>query len=247
MHFRITILAKCQLLYRDSIAATIRHVCNSLEEQGEPKSFGYQVISAFNEAYNNLVSHGGEGVAGKNVLVSIIVNDHQLVIDMEDDSGGFTPPPRTPITKDLRESGMGLSIMREFMDSVEYKKKIKNGTNTLRMVRNLTIENGVIILSLRGKLDALTAAKIKPVLDEILSNPGAEIVYDFDGLTLIDSSGIGVIVSTFKRSRADGGDTKIACIHDQPLEVFQVLNLHKYIEVFDAVETAAASFPKKRK
>jgi anti-sigma regulatory factor (Ser/Thr protein kinase) len=138
MYFRITVLTKCQLLYRDTVAATIRHVCNRLEAQGEPKAFGYQVISAFNEAFNNLVSHGGEGVDEKDVLVTVIVNERQLIIDMEDDSGGFTPPARTPSTHGLRESGMGLSIMREFMDSIDYKKKTKNGINTLRMVRNLT-------------------------------------------------------------------------------------------------------------
>jgi anti-sigma B factor antagonist len=110
-----------------------------------------------------------------------------------------------------------------------------------------TNEDGIIILSLRGQLDALTSGKFKPILDEVLSSPGTGIVYDFHELDLIDSSGIGVIVSTFKRSRADGGDTKIACIHDQPLEVFRVLNLHKYIEVFDSVEAAKESFPKKKK
>jgi anti-sigma regulatory factor (Ser/Thr protein kinase) len=138
MYFRISVLAKCQLLYRDTIAATIRHVCNRLEEQGEPKGFGYQVISAFNEAFNNLANHGGEGVHGKDVLISVIVNDHQLAIEMEDDAEGFTLPKQTPIGHGLRESGMGLSIMREFMDSIDYKKRTKNGINTLRMVRNLT-------------------------------------------------------------------------------------------------------------
>ena len=139
MYFRISVLAKCQLLYRDTIGAMIRHVCNRLEEQGEPETFGHQVISAFNEAFNNLAGHGGDNVEEKNVLVTIAVTDLQLIIEMEDDATGFHPPPPAPIpvNHDLRESGMGLMIIREFMDTMDYKKSTKNGVNSLRMVRNL--------------------------------------------------------------------------------------------------------------
>ena len=79
----------------------------------------------------------------------------------------------------------------------------------------------VVILALSGQLDALTAGKIKPLLDELLAQGDNRIVYDLKELTLIDSSGIGAIVSTFKRARADGGDMKLAGICLQPLEVFR--------------------------
>lgn len=138
MYFRISVLSKCQLLYRDTIAATIRHVCNKLEEQGEPETFGHQVISAFNEAFNNLANHGGPDIDEKEVLITLSVTDLQLIIEMDDDAQGFHPPPPEPTPKDPRESGMGLIIIREFMDSMEYKKRTKNGVNSLRMVRNLT-------------------------------------------------------------------------------------------------------------
>ena len=105
-------------------------------------------------------------------------------------------------------------------------------------------EGNVVILSLNGQLDALTAGKLKPFLDEMIEDENVCVVYDLQQLSLIDSSGVGVIVSTFKRTRAKGGDTRIACIMGQPKEVFQVLNLNKYIDICDTVENAVEMFPK---
>ncbi len=139
MFFRVTTLVKCELTYRDTIGSMIRHVCNRLESQGEDSSFGHQVISAFNEAFNNLVNHGGKQVSTREVLVTIAVTDLQLIIEMDDDADGFHPPTQLPKMNDLRESGMGLLIIRECMDKLDYKRQTKNGVNSLRMVRNLTI------------------------------------------------------------------------------------------------------------
>jgi anti-sigma regulatory factor (Ser/Thr protein kinase) len=139
MIFRVSLLVKCQMKYRDPVGELIRYVCNRLEEQGEPETFGHQVISAYNEAFNNLVRHGGKDVEQKEVLVSVSVTDSQLVIEMEDDADGFYPPKRVPKMNGVRESGMGLIIMQEFMDTINYRKRTKNGVNSMTMARNLSI------------------------------------------------------------------------------------------------------------
>ena len=139
MIYRVTVFVKCQLEYRDTIGTMIRHVCNSLEAQGEDSSFGHQVISAFNEAFNNLVSHGGAQVNERNVAVTITVQDNQLVIEMDDNAQGFHPPKHIPKIKNPRESGMGLLIIKEFMDFHDYKRIAERGVNSLKMVRNLSI------------------------------------------------------------------------------------------------------------
>ena len=139
MNFNITLFVRCQLTYRDTIGAMIRHICSRLEEQGESKNFGHQVISAFNEAFNNLARHGGGDVENQEVVINLAVTDEQLIIEMEDDAVSFHPPKEIPPIKNARESGMGLLIIKEFMDSHKYKRKSKNGVNSLIMVRNLSI------------------------------------------------------------------------------------------------------------
>ena len=100
----------------------------------------------------------------------------------------------------------------------------------------------VVVLSLKGQLDALTAGTMKPVMDELISSHSNRVVFNLDELTLIDSSGVGVIVSIFKRARALGGDTKIAHLSKQPREVFRLLRLDKALSIFDTVDEAVDAF-----
>ncbi len=102
-------------------------------------------------------------------------------------------------------------------------------------------QDDVVVLGLKGQLDALTAAELRPVLEDLLVTHVRGIVFDLGELELIDSSGIGAIVAAFKRTRANGGDTKIANLGKQPLEVFKILKLDKAIDVFDSLGAALGS------
>ncbi len=98
-----------------------------------------------------------------------------------------------------------------------------------------------VIISLKGQLDAITAGTIKPTIEELISARTPYIILNLIDLSLIDSSGVGAIVSLFKRTRAQGGDTKIAHLNKQPREVFHLLRLDKAISIFDSVDQALES------
>ena len=100
----------------------------------------------------------------------------------------------------------------------------------------------VVVLSLKGQLDALTAGSMKPTVDELMDSKTTNIVFDLQDITLIDSSGVGAIVSVFKRTRSWNGDTKISGLSAQPLEVFKLLKLDKVIHIFHSVDQALSSF-----
>jgi anti-sigma B factor antagonist len=56
----------------------------------------------------------------------------------------------------------------------------------------------VTIFSLKGNLDALTAPALKKEIEALLAARRINVVFDLSGLELIDSSGVGAIVSLFK-------------------------------------------------
>ncbi len=134
---RISILVPCKLASRDIVGALVRHICTRLEECGEPEEFGYQVISAFNEAFNNLTSHGGEGITERDILVIVEVTEGQLIIELQDDGDTFNLSEEMPALDPLSESGMGLYIMRSFMNELDYKPSSEGRANALRMTRDL--------------------------------------------------------------------------------------------------------------
>ena len=82
-------------------------------------------------------------------------------------------------------------------------------------------------LQIDGALDALTARDIRPIFDQVVADKPRLVTVDLEGLTLIDSSGVGAIVSLFKRVKADGGQVVVVRAHDQPLAVLKLLKLDR--------------------
>lgn len=85
------------------------------------------------------------------------------------------------------------------------------------------------ILRIEGTLDALTAPEIRPTLDALVAERRRRITLDLSGLRLIDSSGVGAIVSLFKRARAEGGEVRVVGLRDQPLAIFNLLKLDRVL------------------
>lgn len=82
-------------------------------------------------------------------------------------------------------------------------------------------------LEIEGALDALTAGEIRPIFDKVVADKRRRVTVDIAKVTMIDSSGVGAIVSLFKRVKADGGQVLVAGAKDQPLAVLKLLKLDK--------------------
>lgn len=83
------------------------------------------------------------------------------------------------------------------------------------------------VLRIEGVLDAVTTPEIRPVVDALVADKRKSITVDVTSLRLIDSSGVGVIVSLFKRCRTYGGIVRISGLRDQPLTIFKLLRLDR--------------------
>jgi anti-sigma B factor antagonist len=82
-------------------------------------------------------------------------------------------------------------------------------------------------LRIFGALDSLTVREIKPVIDALVADRPRRVTVDFGDVTLLDSSGVGAIVSLFKRVKADGGELVVVGARDQPLAVLKLLKLDR--------------------
>jgi anti-sigma B factor antagonist len=96
----------------------------------------------------------------------------------------------------------------------------------------------VTLLTVQGGLDARTAADLKPEVVAIGESGSKKVVVDLAGLTLIDSSGVGVLISLFKRVRAAGGQVCFAGVQAQPKEVFRLLRLDRSLDLCATVDEA---------
>ena len=99
----------------------------------------HAVDLALEEHVTNLLSHGG----AQEIIVRGRVENGFVVVDVEDDGASFDPMSARPANTDvsLQEmpvGGLGIHLMREFMDELAYSNAGKG--NLLRMKKRLIPE-----------------------------------------------------------------------------------------------------------
>ncbi|MEE2901788.1 MAG: ATP-binding protein [Myxococcota bacterium] len=126
---------------RPAVSAFLSVICRELESARVfTTQMTHQAVSAFTEGYNNVVEHAYSESANKgDISVEIIVNHDFLEIVLSDSGRTFdienVPQPDLDA---LPEGGMGIFIMKQFMDSVTYSHR--EGYNQLRMRKAYTKE-----------------------------------------------------------------------------------------------------------
>jgi len=83
------------------------------------------------------------------------------------------------------------------------------------------------LVRLTGAFDANSAPATRPALDAIVTDQRSPVAIDMSALRLIDSSGIGAVVSLYKRVLAQGGRMSVTGLKGQPLAIFQLLRLDR--------------------
>jgi anti-sigma B factor antagonist len=99
-------------------------------------------------------------------------------------------------------------------------------------------QQGWVLLSVVGSLDAMTATELKSAVVAIEEAGQRKVVVDLSQLTLIDSTGVGVLISLFKRLRARDGHVYFAGLRGQPKEIFRLLRLDRSLDLFSTVNEA---------
>ena len=88
-------------------------------------------------------------------------------------------------------------------------------------------DDGSTHLTIVGQLDAERVGDLRGELDRVIESRPLAVEVDLSQLRLIDSSGVGALVSLFKRVRAQGGKVVLKGVRDQPLAIFQLLQLDR--------------------
>jgi serine/threonine-protein kinase RsbW len=113
-----------RLEHRES---ALRLVHSALREVGGTGDFHHAVISAFSEAFNNIAMHAYAAGAGGNLEAEIEVGEESVTIRLRDWGVSFNlDHVIEPDLDALPESGMGLFIIRSFMDEVTYQPGTPN-------------------------------------------------------------------------------------------------------------------------
>ncbi len=99
-------------------------------------------------------------------------------------------------------------------------------------------QNGDLVTALKGKLSLETVHTfIQTMRPEIATH----LVLDMSGVTFLDSSGVGALVSLFVTRQHAGKKLALASLTKQGLAVLQVSGLTKLIPAYPTVEEAISA------
>ncbi|WP_157109951.1 anti-sigma F factor antagonist [Thermanaeromonas toyohensis] len=94
-------------------------------------------------------------------------------------------------------------------------------------------EGPVLIARIKGEVDLSTAERLRQELEASLDHARAHLLYlDLEGVSFMDSSGLGVILGRYRRLSQKGG--KVVICRPQP-QVRRLLDLSGLSKIIDIV------------
>ncbi|MCK8816592.1 STAS domain-containing protein [Natroniella sulfidigena] len=89
-----------------------------------------------------------------------------------------------------------------------------------------------LFVELEGEFDLHTADYFKKKVSEQLTTEICNLILDLDGIEFIDSSGLGAILSIYKKLNQQGGKVGVVNITSQVERIFEVSGLLKIIDIY---------------
>ncbi len=106
---------------------------------------------------------------------------------------------------------------------------------------------GVLHLRFHGTdaLDTLVAGKVKAEALSLIDRD-SDVVVDLSGISFMDSTGVGVLVSLYKAARKNGRDARFANIAPGVRSVLEIIKLDRIFDVYPDAASAAAALRHQR-
>jgi anti-sigma B factor antagonist len=101
--------------------------------------------------------------------------------------------------------------------------------------------DGCTVVEVRGDLDMDTEPQLRDVLQPLIS--AGQVVVDLGGVGFMDSSGLGMLVVSFKEMRDSGGRLALAAVQQAVRTVLDITSVDQVIDIYDTVQAAEKSMP----
>ncbi len=103
-------------------------------------------------------------------------------------------------------------------------------------------ENDVLILKIGSNmLDVPKVSEFKATTLPLLKNR-KKVLFDLENLTFVDSSGCGAILSCIRQVNGEDGEIKICNPNKRVRTLFELIRMHKIVEIHNTRQEAIASF-----
>ena len=102
-------------------------------------------------------------------------------------------------------------------------------------------EKNALVISLKGRLDSVTAPVLEKDLTELMAGEERFLVLDLGDLDYISSAGLRTILGVTKRLKEKQGRLLLASLKSMVREVFEISGFSSIIPIFESVDAAISS------
>lgn len=99
-------------------------------------------------------------------------------------------------------------------------------------------DNGVAILELKGRMDAVTSPEAEKALRELFDGGSAKLLIDLKNLEYISSAGLRVLLVAAKTIQQKSGKLALASLTDVVKEVFEISGFSSIFKLFASRDDA---------
>ncbi len=99
-------------------------------------------------------------------------------------------------------------------------------------------EKETLVISLKGRLDAVTTPMLEKDLTELMAGGERFLILDLGDLDYISSAGLRTILAVTKRLREKQGRLLLASLKSVVREVFEISGFSSIIPIFESVDAA---------
>jgi anti-anti-sigma factor len=109
-------------------------------------------------------------------------------------------------------------------------------------VQTRQVDSGVTVVAPTGRLDVAGAPALKDAISEALKNGQPRVVLDMEGVSFVDSTGLGSVIAALKQIRSSQGDLRLAAPNQQVRVVLELTTLDRVFPYYSTVEEALTGF-----
>ena len=110
-------------------------------------------------------------------------------------------------------------------------------------VQTRKTDAGITVVVPNGRLDVAGAPTLKAAIGEAVKDDGTpRLIIDMEGVSFVDSTGLGSVIAALKLVRGSKGDIRLAAPNQQVRVVLELTTLDRVFAYYPTVEDALTDF-----
>jgi anti-sigma B factor antagonist len=109
-------------------------------------------------------------------------------------------------------------------------------------VQTRQIDGGVTVVAPSGRLDVAGAPTLKAAIGDAVKVGVPRLIIDMEGVSFVDSTGLGSVIAALKMVRSSKGDLRLAAPNQQVRVVLELTTLDRVFAYYPTVEDALTDF-----